>query len=90
VQAIDEILRIGVEVGTISRVASELFYSKAYLMALTADMRTRFGERGFSAAEFRDAYQTSRKYVIPLLEHFDVEGVTMRTGDLRHLKGQSS
>jgi selenocysteine-specific elongation factor len=37
-------------------------------------------------AEFRDQYQTSRKYVIPLLEYFDREGVTVRMGEVRRLK----
>jgi selenocysteine-specific elongation factor len=41
---------------------------------------------GITAAEFRDHYQTSRKYVIPLLEYFDREGVTVRIGDVRRLK----
>lgn len=86
-QAIEEILRLGVEVGQIAKVSADLHYSERYLRALAEDMGKRFGVRGFSAAEFRDAYQTSRKYVIPLLEYFDVEGITIRTGDLRYMKG---
>lgn len=86
VPAVEEILRLGVEVGQIARVSAEHYYGSRFIGALAADMRKRFGERGFSAAEFRDAYQTSRKYVIPLLEYFDAEGITLRTGDLRHLK----
>ncbi len=35
----------------------------------------------------RDALQTSRKYLIPLLELFDREGLTKRIGDRRVLKG---
>ena len=39
-----------------------------------------------SAATFRDILQSSRKYTIPVLEHFDRTGVTMRVGDVRKLK----
>jgi selenocysteine-specific elongation factor len=35
---------------------------------------------------FRDRYQTSRKYAIPLLDFFDREGLTVRIGEVRRLK----
>jgi predicted amidohydrolase len=41
-------------------------------------------ERGtVSVGDARDLLQTSRKYAVPLLEHFDREGVTRRRGDTR-------
>ncbi len=36
--------------------------------------------------ELRDALQTSRKFMIPLLEHFDGTGITSRNGDKRFLR----
>jgi selenocysteine-specific elongation factor len=36
-----------------------------------------------SPAEFREALGTSRRYLIPLLEYFDREGVTQRTPEGR-------
>ena len=44
------------------------------------------GGRTMTAAAFRDQYQTSRKYAIPLLEFFDREGLTVRVGEVRQLK----
>jgi selenocysteine-specific elongation factor len=38
-----------------------------------------------TAAEFRSAAATSRKYAIPILEHFDKVGLTIREGDNRKL-----
>jgi selenocysteine-specific elongation factor len=38
------------------------------------------------AAKFRDLVGTSRKYVIPLLEHLDAIGVTRREGNARVLR----
>jgi selenocysteine-specific elongation factor len=34
----------------------------------------------------RDALGTSRRFLIPLLEHFDAQGVTLRQGAHRVLK----
>ena len=39
--------------------------------------------KAFSAAAFRDAIGTTRKYAIPLLEFLDRERVTRRQGDVR-------
>ena len=39
-----------------------------------------------SVAEVRDSFQTSRRYVLALLEHLDNIGVTKRVGDVRKLK----
>jgi selenocysteine-specific elongation factor len=37
-------------------------------------------------AEARDQFNTSRKYILPLMEHLDSNGVTVRDGDFRRLK----
>ena len=38
---------------------------------------------GVTVAEVRDAWDTSRKFAIPLLSRLDSTGVTRRRGDLR-------
>lgn len=43
-------------------------------------------ERTFTAAEAKDAWDTTRKYAIPLLEHLDRTGVTRFDGQLRTLR----
>jgi selenocysteine-specific elongation factor len=40
------------------------------------------------ARDARDALGTSRKYVVPLLEYFDSEGLTRREGDVRTLRAK--
>jgi selenocysteine-specific elongation factor len=42
-----------------------------------------------TAASFRDLIGSTRKYTIPLLEYFDRDGLTIRIGDVRRLKGQA-
>ena len=41
-----------------------------------------------TVAEFRDKFQTSRKYALAFLENLDGKGVTIREGDLRKLRPQ--
>jgi selenocysteine-specific elongation factor len=38
---------------------------------------------GFETVEFRDALGVSRKYAVPLLDYFDTEKLTVRTGNRR-------
>jgi selenocysteine-specific elongation factor len=49
-------------------------------------VRTLRAEQRITAARLRDVVGTSRKYVVPLLEHFDSTGVTVRDGDTRSLR----
>jgi selenocysteine-specific elongation factor len=56
-----------------------------------AEIRSRLiqllrAEKRITMAQFRDAVGTSRKYVVPLLEHFDSAGLTVRDGDYRALR----
>jgi selenocysteine-specific elongation factor len=51
-----------------------------------ATLRRAFpGCRPFSAGEAREALGTTRRTAIPLLEHLDRTGVTVRQGDRRRL-----
>jgi len=38
-----------------------------------------------TAAQFRDQFNTSRKYALAFLEHLDAVEVTVRDGDVRKL-----
>ena len=42
--------------------------------------------RDFAVSEVRDLLAATRKYVVPLMEHLDATGVTIRTGDVRRLR----
>ena len=39
----------------------------------------------FRTGEAREVVKTTRKYVVPVLEYLDAQGVTVRNGDLRHV-----
>jgi selenocysteine-specific elongation factor len=40
----------------------------------------------FAVKDVRDLLQSSRRSIVPLLEHLDATGVTLRSGDLRRLR----
>lgn len=86
IQAVEEILALGVQVGEIVRIDDTIWYPTVTLENLKQDVQTSFGSKSFSAAEVRDRWATTRKYVIPLLEHWDATGFTMRQGDLRVIR----
>jgi selenocysteine-specific elongation factor len=85
VQAIDEIVRLGLQAGELVRVADGIVYTLRQIEELKETVRKISGGKPFAAAQFRDAVGTTRKYAIPLLEYFDQIRFTTRTGDMRML-----
>ncbi|MGH8948290.1 MAG: SelB C-terminal domain-containing protein, partial [Acidimicrobiia bacterium] len=59
-----------------------------YLPDQIEEIKGMLGEmtEPFTVARFRDHTGLSRKYVVPILEWADREGLTIRRGDLRHLR----
>jgi selenocysteine-specific elongation factor len=43
------------------------------------------GQTAFTTGEARAVLNTTRKFIVPLLEHFDSQGTTIRIGDTRHM-----
>ncbi len=55
------------------------------------DVRRKLGRRfpypaEFTVADVRDELGATRKYIVPLMEHLDASGVTIRTGNIRRLR----
>jgi selenocysteine-specific elongation factor len=75
-----------VRLGVLVAVAPGAYLGRSALEAAVATLRRRFpGGRPFAATEAKEALGTTRRTVIPLLEHLDRTGVTVRAGDLRRL-----
>ncbi|HEX6941183.1 MAG TPA: selenocysteine-specific translation elongation factor [Longimicrobiales bacterium] len=78
------ILRLLEEEGAIVAVSADLYFARAALQdAIQAVRRNLAGREGLGPAEFKAALPLSRKYLIPLLEYFDRNGITARRGDRR-------
>lgn len=80
-QAVEEMIRLGLSAGKMVKVGEGLVYSSNTIEQLKQKARA-IGPR-FTAAAFRDATGSSRKYAIPLLEYFDSIRFTRRVGDER-------
>jgi selenocysteine-specific elongation factor len=75
-----------VRLGVLVAVAPSGYLGSSTLEAAVATLRRSFpAGRPFAATEAREALGTTRRTAIPLLEHLDRTGVTIRTGDLRRL-----
>lgn len=81
--AVRQMIEIGLAVGELVRLSDNIIFTREGLDTLLERARQSL-PRPFTAAEFRDAVGTSRKYAIPLLEWMDAKGHTVRHGDLRH------
>jgi selenocysteine-specific elongation factor len=82
-QAVEEIVRIAIAAGLVVRLEDGVFVPTQVIEETVRRVRTEFKGKRFSASEFREAMGTTRKYAIPLLEHLDAKGITMRQGDVR-------
>ncbi len=83
---IDEILGFLVRSGELTRVGSERYYTTAVMTELIGVVVTVASASGeVSPADLREKTGLTRKYLIPLLEWMDGEGITTRKGDVRLL-----
>jgi selenocysteine-specific elongation factor len=85
-----ELLQVLVDQQKLVRLKGDLFYHREVLDEIEGQLRMHLEQRGdITAGEFRDLLHISRKYAIPLLEHFDNQRLTMRMGDKRVLRRAS-
>jgi selenocysteine-specific elongation factor len=69
------------------QVSGEVVFRSAEMESMQAFLRDYLSKNtAITAAEFRDHFQTSRKYALAVLEYFDAAGFTVRDGDNRRLK----
>jgi len=81
------VLELLVDRGQAHRVNPELYLTEESFQRARAAVVANCQKNGsLDIPSLRDELQTSRKYLIPLLEHLDATGVTMRQGANRVLK----
>jgi len=83
----EEVLNALVELSELMVVAPEVVFRKEDYDRMVENVRGLIQEQGeLTIAQARDHFNTSRRYVLPFLEHLDAIGVTVRDGDMRKLK----
>jgi selenocysteine-specific elongation factor len=82
-----EHLNLLVREGKAVKIKTDIFYAPQPLSMLREKLVTYLQKKGeIVPPEFRDLTGLSRKFMIPLMEYFDQEKVTIRVGDKRVLR----
>jgi selenocysteine-specific elongation factor len=85
-KAVEKVVDGLARAGEIVRV-KELLFDGAALRGIQEKLVAFLAKRGeVTVPEFKEMTGLSRKYIIPLLEHFDAAKVTLRVGDKRVLR----
>ncbi len=71
--------------GDLMEVAPDQFFLRGTVVEMAEIARTLSGNAQFTAADFRDRLDNGRKVAIQILEFFDRQGFTRRSGDLRRV-----
>jgi selenocysteine-specific elongation factor len=83
----EEVYAALLETGQLIQVSAEVVFSRDIYERMVAAVRALIEKQGsLTAAQARDHFNTSRRYVLALLEHLDAIGVTLRDGDARRLR----
>ncbi len=82
-----EVLMLLVAEGTIIKVKEDLYFHAEAINDLKNKLIEFLEAQGeITTPQFKEMTGVSRKYVIPLAEHFDSTNVTLRVGDVRKLR----
>ncbi|NJD59999.1 MAG: selenocysteine-specific translation factor, partial [Anaerolineae bacterium] len=83
----DELYNAMLESGWLVSIPPDVVFRKQdYERMVSEVINLLQGGKTITAAEVRDHFNTSRRYVLALLEHLDARGITVREGDIRRLK----
>ncbi|WP_299027731.1 selenocysteine-specific translation elongation factor [uncultured Thermanaerothrix sp.] len=82
----DEIYNLLIENGTLVAVSDQVVFRKADYQTMLRFVVTHLKSYStLSVAQFRDHFQTSRRFALAFLEHLDTLGITQRNEDVRIL-----
>ena len=82
-----ELLSALIDQGKVVRVNESVVFAASAYREMTGRIVDHLKEQGsITVAEARTMFDTSRKYVLPLLEHMDQQQITRRSGDERVLR----
>ncbi|MFC1549338.1 selenocysteine-specific translation elongation factor [Nitrospirota bacterium] len=83
---VSDILKVLSSEGSVVRLSDSMYMGRNAYDTMIGLLKKHFASNdGMTVAEFRDLLKTTRKYALPLLEHLDSGGVTLRVGDERKL-----
>jgi selenocysteine-specific elongation factor len=82
-----QVMQVLLNEGVLVKLKEDLYYHAEALAEIKSRLVAFFAEHErLGAQQFKEITGLSRKYLIPLLEHFDATQVTIRVGDERVLR----
>jgi selenocysteine-specific elongation factor len=85
-EKVKKVLDFMLEKGDIVRIGDNTYIHRTALSEAREAIRKHFEtSTDLSPADMKNLIGTSRKFAIPLMEHFDRAGLTIRKGNVRHL-----
>jgi selenocysteine-specific elongation factor len=86
-EAGEEVVNALVELGQLKQLTADVIFRKTDYEDMVSKVRAFIAEKGqMTVADARDLFDSSRKYMLALMEHLDATGVTVRDGDFRKLR----
>ncbi|MDD5309637.1 MAG: selenocysteine-specific translation elongation factor [Deltaproteobacteria bacterium] len=83
-KAARQLLQVLVDSGKALNLDGKIYFHSVIVAEGVARLKTAFAERSeLTMSDFRLAVGTTRKYAVPLLNHYDGQGYTVRRGDVR-------
>jgi selenocysteine-specific elongation factor len=84
-----DVLQLMTKEGVLVKVKEDLYFHRQAVDGLRERLVAFLKEHGeITTPQFKEMTGASRKYAIPLIEHFDLNQVTVRVGDNRVLRKQ--
>jgi selenocysteine-specific elongation factor len=83
----EDVFNALVELQHLAQVSPEVVFRMDDYLALIRWVEQHFqAHEELTVAQFRDAFNTSRRYALSFLEHLDALNITFRSGDVRRLR----
>jgi len=83
----DDLYAALIDAGRLMPVSSEVVFRWEDYQTMVSELRRILTQQGtIQIAQVRDHFNTTRRYVLALMEHLDAIGITVREGDVRKLK----
>lgn len=84
---VNSVLNVMLKEGSLIKINEELHFDQGVLAKLREDYKNLLLKEGKSSpANFKELTGLSRKYIIPLLEYYDMTKLTVRSGEHRILR----
>ena len=84
---VNDVLSVLLKEGTLIRISEDLYFYKEIIAGLRDNYKKHLVTMGQATpASFKELTGLSRKFIIPLMEYFDLNKLTIRSGDVRILR----